>query len=253
MTHNLRVDVLNRKYSGQPAGGEIQENPFQTPASGGAEALLESSRKRPPYILWTAGSALYLAALAVALTVDFEPPPVALESPVDMVFDQPAPVSEQTPPPAAETPPPPPPVEEQPTAVAETPPPPPPPPPPPEVKPEPPKPEQKAAPKPPPAAHHTAGAIPSDYANKVFQRINRVASTTYPRSAIVQGQGARIGYVIVIGSSGELLSKSISPSGNSALDQAVSQALSQSAPFPAPPNLGARSYKLSGAIVYRIQ
>ncbi len=97
------------------------------------------------------------------------------------------------------------------------------------------------------------GAVPSAYAQMVYQRINRVASGAYPREAISKNIQGRVGYTIVIGTAGQLISKSVSSSGNPVLDRAASEALSRSAPFPAPPNLGAHSYRISGAIVYRMR
>jgi periplasmic protein TonB len=206
-----------------------------------SEVLLGINSKRQPHFLILAGIGAYFLLLFVSVTVDFSPEPVTLESPMEMVYeDPPAPEEKQPepPPPEPEKPP-------EPEPVAEVPPEKPP-------EPEPKKEPEKPKPKPRPSVPHIAGAIPSDYANKVFQRINRIASDSFPRTALTK-QTVRIGYVIVIGASGELISKAVSSSGVPALDQAVSQALARSAPFPAPPNLGARSYKISGAIVYRVQ
>jgi periplasmic protein TonB len=235
-----------------------------------ADTLVRMSSSKPPYLFISAGMGAYFVALAVLLTVDFSPTPMTLEAAVEMAFEQ-SEAPEQAPQP--ETPPEPePPVAEKPPEPAPEPPPPVPepaaeavpvqqPPPAPEKPPEP-KPEpvkEKPAPKPSaekpkgkPRATHTAGAVPSDYANKVFQRINRIASNTFPRGALTQ-KSVRVGYVIVIGASGQLISKSISPSGVGAVDRAVAQALAQSAPFPPPPNLGASSYRIAGGIVYRVR
>jgi protein TonB len=243
-----------------------------------ADTLFRISSKKPPYFLIAAGAGVYLAALFVLVTVDFSPAPLTLEAPIEMSYEEaadeqpaetpPEPVAEKQPepppPPQVEKPPepvpePPPPVTEtppEPAPVAEVPP----PPKEPEPKPEPLKEElakpvetpQPEKPKAKPKATHTVGAVPSDYANKVFQRINRIATNSFPRIAVAQ-KAVRIGYVIVIGASGQLISKSVSGSGIAALDQAVAQALARSAPFPAPPNLGASSYRISGAIVYRVR
>jgi periplasmic protein TonB len=269
-----------------------------------ADALLKISAKRQPYFLIAAGMAAYVGVLVVLLTVDFSPPPMTLEAPAEMAFEEsptpdenpePAPLPEPQKPPepaAAEQPPTPPPPQvaekppepppekpleppSPPSPAAEQPPPPPPPspvaeplpePPPPVAEAPPPKPEPKpqpvkpvekppvqaAKPKPRTRAVHKAGAIASDYANKVYQRINRIAASSFPRGALTQ-KSVRVGYVIVIGASGQLISRSISSSGVAALDRAVSDALARSAPFPMPPNLGAQSYRISGAIVYRVE
>lgn len=255
------------------------------------DTLLLISSKKQPYFLISLGTTAYLVALTVLLMVDFSPPPMMIEAPFEMAYEEatpeppetvPSPVEEKPPEPVPEQhpePPPPPPVAEKPPEpiaepLPEPPPPvaekapepvaavePPPPPKPPEpkaepVKEEPPKPvenqrSEKPKPKPRPRTAHTAGAVPSDYANKVYQRINRIAGNTFPRIALAQ-KSVRIGYVITIGASGQLISKSVSSSGIPAIDRAVSEALTRSAPFPAPPNLGASSYRISGAIVYRV-
>lgn len=222
------------------------------------ETLFDTAPSRQPYSLIALGVSLYVLTLLALLAVDFSAPPMTLEAPMEMIYDEPPQPEQQAEPAQPEQPPEPAaaepeklpePVVEQ--AAPEK---------PPEVKPEPPKPEPKRVeprpnkPKPQPAQHaaqHTEGAVPSDYANAIYQRINRVAGGSLPRGALASGQSIRISYVIVIGASGELHSKSVSASGNAALDQAVSQVLARSAPFPAPPNLGARSYRISGAIVYR--
>jgi len=219
-----------------------------------SDALLGLASKREPYFLILAGVGIYAAALVAVLTIKLESPPLTLEAPVEVVYEDPVPDEPEQPPvpPEPEVAPEPPP---EPTAEAEkvaepepvkevT-------PPKPVQPPQPEKPQPK--PKPKAATAQTPGAVPSDYANKVYQRINRVAGSGFPRSALSRGQSLRIGYVIVIGSGGELISKTVSRSGNAALDQAVSDALARSAPFPTPPALGAKSYRLSGAIVYRLQ
>jgi protein TonB len=223
-----------------------------------SETLLGTGPARQPYLLIAVGIGVYFLTLGALLTVDFSAPPMTLEAPMEMVYDEPAQPEQQPEPPQPpeqaqaepEKLPEPEPVVEQ--AAPET---------PPEAKPEPkvqPKPVEprpdRPKPKPRPAqqpAQHSEGAVPSDYANTIYQRINRVAGGSLPRGALAPGQSVRISYVIVIGASGELNAKTVTPSGNAALDQAVSQALSRSAPFPAPPSLGARSYRISGAIVYR--
>ncbi|WP_245269155.1 TonB family protein [Rhodomicrobium udaipurense] len=194
------------------------------------------------------GIGIYSAALFALLTFNFEAPPITLEAPVEVVYEDPVPEEPEQPPapPEPEVAPEPPPPEPtaEPEPVKEEPPPP---------KPVEPPPKQQPKPKPRPATAQTPGAVPSDYANKVYQRINRVAGSGFPKSALSRGQSVRISYVIVIGAGGELVSKSVVNSGNAALDRAVSEALARSAPFPAPPSLGAKSYRIAGAIVYRFQ
>ena len=201
-----------------------------------AEILLGTGSRRPPLGLVALGIGIYAATLTAALTINFESEPVVLEAPVDMVYEEPAVQEPEQPPP----PPPPPPEAEplaEPEPVKEEPKPPPPPPPPPAQK----------------ARTPIPGAVLTDYANKVYYRIARVAGDGYPASVLSRGQSIRIAYSIVIGTSGELVSKSVISCGVAALDRAVADALARSAPFPAPPALGARTYKISGAIVYRAQ
>lgn len=216
-----------------------------------AAAVLGLDARRQPYALILSGIGIYSAALVALLTFNFEAPPITLEAPVEVVYEDPVPEEPEQPPapPEPEVAPEPPPPEPaaEPEPVKEEPPPPPKP-----VEP-PPPPKQQPKPKPRPATAQTPGAVPSDYANKVYQRINRVASSGFPKSALSRGQSVRISYVIVIGAGGELVSKSVVNSGNAALDRAVSEALARSAPFPAPPSLGAKSYRIAGAIVYRSQ
>ncbi len=200
-----------------------------------ASILLGTAPRQPPLGLVALGISIYAATLTAALTINFELPPLVLEAPMDMVYEEPAKQEPEQPPP-----PPPEPVAE-PLDQPEK---------PPEVK------EQPKPPPPPPqpaSRTRVPGAVMTDYANKVYYRIARVAGGGYPRSALARGQSVRIAYSIVIGSSGELISKSIGNSGIAALDLAIAEALTRSAPFPAPPALGARSYKISGAIVYRAQ
>jgi protein TonB len=254
MSRFVQVKALSESQRG--SSNEESNLPLDKPQPYGvSEALLGANVKRPPYVLIASGAGLYLAGLVAAVIIDVSPPPVTLEAPMEMVYEeQQEPVEDNKQPDQVPT------VEKEPEHVEEA-----------EaieplkqpepiskplkeVQKQPPsKPKAEAKPKPVSAANHIPNAIPSDYASLVFQRINRVASGNYPRSALLAQQSARVGYVIVIGQSGELLSKSINYSGNSALDEAVTQALSRAAPFPAPPNLGARSYRISGAIVYRLQ
>ncbi|KAF0812645.1 hypothetical protein IGB42_02937 [Andreprevotia sp. IGB-42] len=94
--------------------------------------------------------------------------------------------------------------------------------------------------------------IPTDYVNKVFARINRIAAGRYPKSAMLKGQEGRVAYRLVLNPQGELLSYDIDTSGIEALDKAAEEALKAASPFPKLPDLGGSSYKLSGAIVYKL-
>lgn len=94
--------------------------------------------------------------------------------------------------------------------------------------------------------------IPSDYVQGVRSRISRYAIDRYPRAAQLKGQGGRVGYTLTLAPDGTLLSFEIVPSGVDTLDKAASEALRNAGPYPKLPDLGAASYKLTGAIVYKL-
>ena len=103
------------------------------------------------------------------------------------------------------------------------------------------------APPPPPAA------LTSDFANLVFDRISRIARRGYPEAARLRHQQGKVVYHLVISRDGELVDHSIESSGVDSLDRAAEQAILAAAPFPKPPDLNAATYRLSGAIVYRLE
>ncbi|WP_156924387.1 TonB family protein [Derxia gummosa] len=111
-----------------------------------------------------------------------------------------------------------------------------------------PAPQAAARPGPP----NSPDAIPTDYANQVFARINRIASGRYPKAAMLRRQEGRIGYRLTLAQDGTLLSYELDKCGIDALDAAAEEALKAAAPFPKLPDLGAASYRLAGAIVYRL-
>ncbi|PWR17801.1 energy transducer TonB [Zavarzinia compransoris] len=194
------------------------------------------------------------------------PPPQAVEPPPPAAVEPPPPVEA-----APIEPPPPPVIAEVPEEVVAAPPPPPPPPPKPKVvkpappKPAPPKPAVAApVPSPAPAVANPVPAaviappapqppgIPSDYVKDVRGRISRYALNRYPRAAQLKGQEGRVGYTLTLAPDGRLLSFEITPSGIEALDKAAAEALQNAGPYPKLPELGAASYKLTGAIVYKL-
>jgi len=248
--------------------------------TGGAHTLLEHYRGRPAYIAQAAALVAYAFAL-VGLCYLAKPKPVPQDQPIELTMvadDNPAPVdtpdttptpdvAEQTPdtPPVTDPTPP----EQTALATPDT--------PPPDDLPPPPADQQETVapvPPPPPAAvvhrqkpkavaaahaaspHHVAAAsggashatnaLPSYYANEVHARIARVASETAPDGFTGSG---RVPYRIVISPSGDLISKSITSSGNAAFDRAAAEALARAAPFP--PTGTARPVSLYGAIAYR--
>jgi protein TonB len=206
----------------------------------------------------------YALALVAVMTLTFHQSDPVLEEPLELVMlpaEPEMPAIEEPPPPIEEElepEPPPPPVAEEPEPLApvES------KPPIPEKKPIPVKkkraekpvvqrPRRAAVPAPGGAgrAAPSAKAVPSGYANQIFARVSRTASTGPARAEIARGQKGRIRYRLVIGPGGELISKSITPSGNPIFDRAAADALARAAPFP--PTGIARAISLSGAIVYR--
>jgi periplasmic protein TonB len=243
--------------------------------SGSAQSLLAPQGGKSSHVTQAAGVALYALILVAVVTYTTRPRDQVDDEPIPLVM-LPAPEAPVEAPPKIDEPPPPPPVVEQvqpapmPAEPIVEPVPQPPPPiaaePVAPVEPKPvPLPEQKkpvehkpillprhvetpprpAAPAPPPP-----NAIASGYANQVHAKIARVAINSYPRAAQLRNETGRVSYHIVIGPSGELLSKSIVPSGNSTFDTAAAEALSRSAPFPATGM--AKPVSLSGAITYRM-
>lgn len=237
----------------------------------GAHSLLRPQSFRPAYL--AQGAAILLYALALAgLCYLAKPKPVPQDQPIEltMVPDDtlaptPAALAEQTPdaPPLADPTPP----EQTALATPDT---------PPDQDLTPPVDQQESiapvAPPPPPlavkhrqrlkavaarvtSARHFAAApasasggsnaAPSYYANEVHARIASVASDTVPDD--FHGSG-RVSYHIVIGPSGQLISKSISSSGNSLFDRAAAEALARAAPFP--PTGMSRPVSLHGAIAF---
>jgi protein TonB len=253
---------------------------FQEPAHsdfsvGGVQGLLLDKDTKPS--LLAAGAALlaYALLLAVIVTYKVNPQDVIEEQPLELVLEMPPsaeppapapqaveppppPVAEETPPPEAmQEPPPPLAVEPEPVAPVEPP------------KPVPPKkvevkkvekklehkpiaavPRSDASPAPAAGGAPPSGAIASNYANLVYARIARAAASSYPRAAMANGASDRVPYHIVIGPAGELISKSVSSTGNASFDAAAAEALSRAAPFP--PSGANRAVALSGAIVFRL-
>lgn len=109
-----------------------------------------------------------------------------------------------------------------------------------------------AAPAAPSAAAQAGPGIPSDYVNQVHARINRIASGRYPRAAALRRQEGRVGYTLLLAADGRLIRFELEPSGIEALDRAAAEALEAAAPFPPLPDLGGGTYRVSGAIAYRL-
>jgi protein TonB len=238
--------------------------------SDGAHSLLRPHSIRPAYL--AQGAAILVYALALAgLCYLAKPKPLPQDQPIELTMvpdDTPAPtpaLAEQTPdtPPLADPTPP----DQTALATPDT---------PPDQDLTPPVDQQESvapvAPPPPPVAvkHHQRSkavaaratsarrfaaapasasggstAAPSYYANEVHARIASVASDTVPDD--FHGSG-RVSYHIVIAPSGQLISKSVSSSGNSLFDRAAAEALARAAPFP--PTGMSRPVSLHGAIAF---
>ena len=268
-----------------PDAAEAFSPPF---ANSGAQSLLEFYRDRPAYVAQIAAIFLYALALG-GFCYLAKAKPVPQDQPIELTMvpdDAPAPLDtpDTTPTPLAaaeQTPTPPdtPPVpyatppDQTALATPDT-------PPPDQDLPPPPADQEEtiapiAPPPPPPSAkpikHHqrlqavatrattprhavaaaggasrASNAVPSNYANEVHAHIARVASETAPDG--FSGAG-RVAYHIVISPSGDLISKSITPSGNAMFDRAAAEALERAAPFP--PTGTSRPVSLHGAIAYR--
>jgi protein TonB len=230
----------------------------------GSQTLLTPIPGKSSISLQAAAVAAYALVLVALATFTLRESEQVLEEPLELVMlpaEPEIPAVEEPPPPPIEEvldEPPPPPIAEEPEPVAPV-----------EQKPiipekkpipvkkkvadKPPVQEQRrattTAPGPATSAPAPANAIPSGYANQIFARVSRTASTSTARAAIARGQSGRVGYRLVIGPGGQLLSKSISASGNPTFDQAATEALGRAAPFP--PTGVSRPVSLSGAIVYR--
>jgi protein TonB len=228
----------------------------------GAQSLLAPAAGRPSVLVQAIAVATYVSILVALATFTLRKAEPVFEEPLELVMLPAAPEVpvEEPPPPVEELldEPPPPPLAEEPEPVAP-------------VEQKPIVPEKKPVPikkklaekpvvqdqkhaapgLPGPAAPGPvpANAMPSGYANQIFAKVSRTASTSSARAAIASGQKARVAYRLVIGPGGQLLSKSISPSGNAVFDSAANEALMRAAPFP--PTGVTRPVSLSGAIVYR--
>ncbi|WP_116141064.1 TonB family protein [Trinickia diaoshuihuensis] len=93
--------------------------------------------------------------------------------------------------------------------------------------------------------------IPSDYVNRVFERINSSAAEHYPRIARFKHLEGRVGYRLTLAPDGTLLRCELRSSGDDTLDTAANDAIRAAAPFPRLPELGGSSYVLQGTIVYQ--
>jgi protein TonB len=94
--------------------------------------------------------------------------------------------------------------------------------------------------------------IPSDYVEKVFERINRYAADSYPRASRLRHEEGRVAYRLTLDAQGQVVHLDITSSGNDQLDEAAREAIKSAAPFSKPPDLGASAYRLAGTIVYQL-
>lgn len=109
-----------------------------------------------------------------------------------------------------------------------------------------------AAPTQAPSAPPPPKSLPSSYVSRIYERVSKAASGNYPRSALMRQLEGRVAYTLVIGADGQLLSYTVEPSGKEVFDKAAAAAIEAAAPYPAPPELGAKAYQLHGVIAYQL-
>jgi len=86
-------------------------------------------------------------------------------------------------------------------------------------------------------------APPADYIRAVHERVAKV--TVYPKMAKLRGQEGKVGCVVKISPTGDLLDESVEKSsGTAALDEAALDAVKKAAPFPPPPGADANGAAL---------
>jgi protein TonB len=96
------------------------------------------------------------------------------------------------------------------------------------------------------------GAVyaPSDYAEKVKARVN--AMIVYPADSKHFLQQCWVQYTLTVDRNGQLLDYKIDNCGDDRLDAAAEAALIKGGPYPPPPDKGAASYEIFGAIVFTL-
>lgn len=99
------------------------------------------------------------------------------------------------------------------------------------------------------AGHHAVYA-PPDYAEKVKTRVN--AAIVYPADAQRFLQQCWVEYTLSVDRNGHLLDYRIKNCGDDRLDAAAQAALIKGGPYPPPPDSGAASYEIHGALVFTL-
>ncbi|MBV2235032.1 MAG: TonB C-terminal domain-containing protein [Sterolibacterium sp.] len=92
---------------------------------------------------------------------------------------------------------------------------------------------------------------PPDYAEKVKTRVN--AAIVYPADARRFLQQCWVEYTLTVDRNGNLLNYRIENCGDDRLDAAAQAALIKGGPYPSPPDSGAESYEIHGALVFTLQ
>ena len=93
---------------------------------------------------------------------------------------------------------------------------------------------------------------PPDYAEKVKQRVN--AAIVYPADAKRFLQQCWVEYTLTVDRNGNLMgTPKIENCGDDRLDAAAYAALLKGSPYPPPPDTGATSYEIHGAIVFTLR
>lgn len=89
---------------------------------------------------------------------------------------------------------------------------------------------------------------PPDYAEKIKVRVN--ASIVYPADSKHFLQQCWVQYRLTVDRNGRMLDYKIDNCGDDRLDAAAEAALIKGGPYPPPPDTGASSYEILGAIVF---
>jgi protein TonB len=92
---------------------------------------------------------------------------------------------------------------------------------------------------------------PPDYAEKVKTRVN--AAIVYPADAKRFLQQCWVEYTLTVDRNGNMLNYRIENCGDDRLDAAAQAALIKGGPYPPPPDSGAASYEIHGALVFTLQ
>ncbi len=92
---------------------------------------------------------------------------------------------------------------------------------------------------------------PPDYAEKVKTRVNQ--AIVYPAAAKNFLQQCWVEYTLIVDRNGNMIDHKIDNCGDDRLDAAAHAALIKGGPYPPPPDTGASSYEIHGALVFTLR